>query len=66
MKIILNNKKVTFDNVNITTHQKGNNIKIELGLTARGKVINELGFEKAVALLKEVVIKEKTGEAWWV
>ena len=24
------------------------------------------GFEKAVALLKEVVIKEKTGEAWWV
>lgn len=49
MKIILNNKKITFDNVNITTHQKGNNIKVELGLTARGKVINELGFEKAVA-----------------
>ncbi len=24
------------------------------------------GFEKAVALLKEVVIKEKTGEVWWV
>jgi hypothetical protein len=24
------------------------------------------GFEKAVAFLKEVVIREKIGQAWWV